>query len=452
MAALDGAATAAVVDQRVDGLLQHSFFVADYDFWSSQRHEPLQPVVPVDHPAVEVVQVAGGEPAAIQLHHGAQLGRQDGQHRDNHIFNTVAAFAEGLHYTETFDGFFPALTGCGMHLIDQLVSERFQVDGFKDGQDGFGAHVRFEHIAIGLFQLPVAGLGDELVDPEVFEFVDGGFELLIQLTFFRGQLIGYGINLNLDGDRIHLHFRLFELNWSVIFVTGAFRRLRGCFSGNIFDCVFGSGFRGVFAGRFIRVFLGGFIRRCQTAIQAGFQCVGPGLGLPARLLQFQVELGMLQLNGFQTHVFVHRHYDVLGEVEHPFQVPGRQVQKETQPTGRGLAEPDVGHGRCQPNMAHAFTAHLGPCDLDTATVADHAAVADAFVFAAEALPVLGGAEQPLTEETILLRAQGAVVDRLRLGYLAVRPVKYLFRGCNGDADRVEVSACGGFRPIYHSDH
>ena len=55
-----------------------------------------------------------------------------------------------------------------MHLIDQLILEGLQVDGFQDGQDCLGTHVRFEHIAVRLFQFPVAGLGNELVNPEVF--------------------------------------------------------------------------------------------------------------------------------------------------------------------------------------------------------------------------------------------------------------------------------------------
>ena len=73
-----------------------------------------------------------------------------------------------------------------MHLVDQFVSESLQVGGFQNGQDGLGAHVRYEHVTIGLFQLPVAGLGDERVDPQVIQLVEGSFQLLIQLAFFDG--------------------------------------------------------------------------------------------------------------------------------------------------------------------------------------------------------------------------------------------------------------------------
>ena len=75
----DGAATAAVIDQRVDGLLQHALLVADDDLRRAQLQQPLEAVVAVDHAAVEVVQVGRGEAAAVQLHHRAQVRRQHRQ-------------------------------------------------------------------------------------------------------------------------------------------------------------------------------------------------------------------------------------------------------------------------------------------------------------------------------------------------------------------------------------
>src|SRR4029077_3051333 len=57
----DRADAAAVVEQRVDGLLQHALLVVDDDLGRAEVEEPLQPVVAVDHAAVEVVQVGGRE-------------------------------------------------------------------------------------------------------------------------------------------------------------------------------------------------------------------------------------------------------------------------------------------------------------------------------------------------------------------------------------------------------
>ena len=66
------AAAAAVVEERVHGFLQHALFVADDHVGRVQLHELLQAVVAVDHAAIEVVQVRGGEAAAIERHQRAQ--------------------------------------------------------------------------------------------------------------------------------------------------------------------------------------------------------------------------------------------------------------------------------------------------------------------------------------------------------------------------------------------
>ena len=53
----DGAAATAVVEQRVDGLLQHALLVVDDDLGRAEVEQPLEAVVPVDDAAVQVVQV-----------------------------------------------------------------------------------------------------------------------------------------------------------------------------------------------------------------------------------------------------------------------------------------------------------------------------------------------------------------------------------------------------------
>ena len=62
-------AAAAVVDQRVDRLLQHPLLVANDDLGRAEVQQSLQPVVAVDHPPVQVVQVGGREATTLQLHH-----------------------------------------------------------------------------------------------------------------------------------------------------------------------------------------------------------------------------------------------------------------------------------------------------------------------------------------------------------------------------------------------
>ena len=78
--AAHGAAAAAVVEQRVDRLLQHALLVAQDDLGRLDVHQLLEPVVAVDDAPVEVVQVRGREPAALERHQRPQVRRQ---HRDH---------------------------------------------------------------------------------------------------------------------------------------------------------------------------------------------------------------------------------------------------------------------------------------------------------------------------------------------------------------------------------
>src|SRR5579875_4137047 len=89
-------------------------------------------------------------------------------------------------------------------------------------------------------------------------------------------------------------------------------------------------------------------------------------------------------------------------------------------------------------MAHALPPDLGPGDLHPASLAHDAAEADPLVLPAIALPVLGGTEDLLAEQPVLLRAQGPVVDGLGLLDLAVRPAPDGVRGGQADAQMVEV--------------
>ena len=90
------------------------------------------------------------------------------------------------------------------------------------------------------------------------------------------------------------------------------------------------------------------------------------------------------------------------------------------------------------DVAHALAAHLGERDFDAALLADHAAVLEALVLAAQALVVLDRAEDLGAEEAVALRLEGAVVDGLRLLHLAVRPRADLLGRSEPDADGVEL--------------
>jgi len=100
--------------------------------------------------------------------------------------------------------------------------------------------------------------------------------------------------------------------------------------------------------------------------------------------------------------------------------------------------PDVDHGRGQLDVAHTLAPDLGAGDLDAAALTDDAPEPDALVLAAVALPVLGGTEDLLAEQPVLLRAQRPVVDGLGLLDLAVRPRADGLRRGQSDPQLVEV--------------
>src|SRR5207248_1875498 len=90
------AAAPAAVEQRIDRLLQHAFFVAHDDVWGTQLDEPLQPVVAVDYPAVKVVQIGGRKAPTVERHERPQFRRNDRDDLQDHPFGPAVGFDKGL--------------------------------------------------------------------------------------------------------------------------------------------------------------------------------------------------------------------------------------------------------------------------------------------------------------------------------------------------------------------
>ena len=131
-------------------------------------------------------------------------------------------------------------------------------------------------------------------------------------------------------------------------------------------------------------------------------------------------------------------HDGRGEVEDLLELARRDVEQVADAARDALEEPDVRDRRGEVDVPHALAAHLLARHLDAAALADDPLVANALVLAAVALPVLRRTEDALAEQAVALGLQGAVVDGLRLGDLAHRPVTDLLRRSETDPDRVEV--------------
>src|SRR5439155_15190417 len=139
-----GAAAAAVVEERVDGLLQHPLLVVDDDLWRAEVEQPLEPVVAVDDTPVEVVQVAGGEPAAVELDHRPQLRRNHRHGLEDHPLRLVLGLDERVDDLQPLD---PALLLLALRRADDLAQRRrlgVEVEVLEQLADRLRAHAAAE--------------------------------------------------------------------------------------------------------------------------------------------------------------------------------------------------------------------------------------------------------------------------------------------------------------------
>ena len=167
-----GAAAAAVVDQGVNGFLQHALFVPDDDVRRTQLEQSLQTVVPVNHPAVQVVQVRRGKAAAVQLNQRPQIRRDHGHDGQDHPFGFVMTRPERFNDLQPFHGA-GALLAFGLpvpflfgQLGDfrlQLFAHLVQIQLHQQVADRFGAHLGHEaSLPAAGFNFPIPGVVDQL--------------------------------------------------------------------------------------------------------------------------------------------------------------------------------------------------------------------------------------------------------------------------------------------------
>src|SRR6267143_1522798 len=161
--AAQNAAAAPVIEQRVDGLLEHALFVAHDDVRRVQLHQLLQAVVAIDDAAVEIVQIGSGEAAAIQGYERTQLRRQDWKNVQNHPLGFVAALAERFEHFQAL-GVFDSLLEARvrLHLFAHLFGKLFDFDALQEFLDGFRAHLRAELSGKILLEFAIFFLGEHL--------------------------------------------------------------------------------------------------------------------------------------------------------------------------------------------------------------------------------------------------------------------------------------------------
>ena len=156
---LHGVALARVVEQRVDGLLQHALLVAQNHLRRLDLDQAFEAVVADDDAAVEVVQIRRGETAAVERNERAQLGRDDGDHLQHHPLGFVQPVrsAERLDDVQALQRLaLTLLRGLGRSLVTQGVGHRIEVDLLQERVDRLGTHLGDELVGVRIVERLVA--------------------------------------------------------------------------------------------------------------------------------------------------------------------------------------------------------------------------------------------------------------------------------------------------------
>jgi len=129
-------AAPAVVEQRIDRLLQHALLVAHDDVGCLEFEQALESVVTVDDAAVEIVEIRGGEAPAVERHERTQIGRQHGQHLEDHPLRAHSGLVEGFQHLEPLADLLDlGIRAGGFELAAQLLDLALDVERAQEFAD-----------------------------------------------------------------------------------------------------------------------------------------------------------------------------------------------------------------------------------------------------------------------------------------------------------------------------
>ena len=166
----DRSAAAAVVDEGIDGFLQHTLLVAHDDVRRAELDESLQTVVSVDNASVQVVQVTRCKAAAVQLYERTDIRRDNRHGIEDHPLRAVTGDAEGFHNLKTLENVHALLSLRGFEVFFELLAELFAVDILEQLLHSFSAHGRLEVVLIFFTHVAVFLFGERL---HLRELTDG---------------------------------------------------------------------------------------------------------------------------------------------------------------------------------------------------------------------------------------------------------------------------------------
>ena len=173
------ATATSVVEEGVDGLLQHALLVVHDDLGGTEIEQPLEAVVAVDHAPVEVVQVRRGEAPTVELDHRAQLRRDHRDGVEDHPLGAVVRLAERRDDLQPLDRALLLLALRRADRVAQLELEGVEVLAAQQLAHRVGAHAAVEEHAeapLGaeaILQLAEQALvGDDVLGADLLELLE----------------------------------------------------------------------------------------------------------------------------------------------------------------------------------------------------------------------------------------------------------------------------------------
>ena len=178
---------ATVVEECVYGLLEHALFVANDHIRRLQLEKIFKTIIPVDHPAIKIVEIAGGKASAFERDERPEIWRNDRKNFQNHPLGSGVRGSKALGELESLREFFANLFALGVpHRFFEFLLVLGEVDSGEKFPNGVCAHPSGESFTILLDGFSVFGFGEQLrfgegrlawVDDQVVLVVDDAFEL-----------------------------------------------------------------------------------------------------------------------------------------------------------------------------------------------------------------------------------------------------------------------------------
>ena len=392
------AATATVVKQRVNRLLQHALLVVHDDLWSAQIHETLQAVVAVDHTTVEVVEVRGSETATIKLNHRAQLRRNHRNSVKDHTLRRIIGRQESVNNLQTLDRASLTLTLTGSDHLTQRLCLFLEVEVLQALLDRLSTHQALKEQAI---------LGAHRAEQRLVTFKVTHLDGLETLPHL-GETLNLGVRILTDVR----HFLLSGVASLLLLSSLSALTLKASEL---------------------------FLKLLSDLSDISVTRVSDVLDLN---IVSSLQVRQLLVTAF----LINRGDHVRRKVNNLLEVLRRQIKQVTQTRRNALEVPNMRHRSSQLDVAHTFTANLRTGHLNATTLTNNALETDTLVLTARALPVTRRTENLLTKQAILLRLECAVVNGLRLLNLAVAPFADLFSRSQTNTHQSE-SRFGGHKSL-----